>query len=531
MRNLSFLFAFSACGGPVDEQALPAEASPPPYGFQLTTGNAVAGSNLTLSFTGAPAGATVRFAYSTAGVGVGQCLAALGGRCLDIRPAAAVFPLQAVANNAGAGSLTLAVPSNLAGRYVAFQAVILTPDVELSNPVGRAIGNTGTVISANVDGDGDGATPAQGDCADFDNTIRPNAADNAGDGRDKNCDNHDGTDRDADGYASVGSGGTDCEDTLATVNPTAIDHCNGIDDDCDGVVDGSGWGDSCNRSESFTIGGGPVDLLFMVDNSGSMAEEQGVLQAAARPLLDPLVQSGLDLHIGVVTSDTDDPTQSGKLVTALGQRWHAPAGGSGYLNWFQTAVNVGVNGSADERGLLATGAALTPPLSTGYNAGFLRPDSNLHVVFLSDEEDSSPMTAPSWLQSYTGLRPGGQVTMAHGIITPSILCPTGASAGTRYAHAISNTGGLQESICALDYGPFMQDLADLLLTLHGGGTQQLVLTAPADPATIQVTATVPGLGQVTITPQQWSWDADTWTLDITGLVLPSGTVVLVDYDV
>ncbi len=49
-------------------------------------------------------------------------------------------------------------------------------------------------------------------------------------------------DRDGDGYidgygADGGEGDIDCDDQLAYVNPSALELCNGIDDDCDGEVD------------------------------------------------------------------------------------------------------------------------------------------------------------------------------------------------------------------------------------------------------------------------------------------------------
>lgn len=44
-------------------------------------------------------------------------------------------------------------------------------------------------------------------------------------------------DQDKDGYASTASGGSDCDDTNGAVRPNAIESCNGIDDDCDGLVD------------------------------------------------------------------------------------------------------------------------------------------------------------------------------------------------------------------------------------------------------------------------------------------------------
>ncbi|MBX2797904.1 MAG: hypothetical protein KTR31_09555 [Myxococcales bacterium] len=69
------------------------------------------------------------------------------------------------------------------------------------------------------DVDGDGFTPDEGDCDDADPNLSPTATDIVGDDIDQNCDGIDGTDVDADGYASLASGGDDCDDHDPEVYP------------------------------------------------------------------------------------------------------------------------------------------------------------------------------------------------------------------------------------------------------------------------------------------------------------------------
>jgi len=44
-------------------------------------------------------------------------------------------------------------------------------------------------------------------------------------------------DADGDNYRSATCGGTDCNDGNAAVHPGVTEACNGVDDDCDAVVD------------------------------------------------------------------------------------------------------------------------------------------------------------------------------------------------------------------------------------------------------------------------------------------------------
>ena len=97
------------------------------------------------------------------------------------------------------------------------------------------------------DQDGDGyqtnvwnedAFAGGGDCQDNSTEIHPGAPDQWYDGVDSNCDGSDDFDQDGDGSRSQLHGrGLDCDDTDPDINTSGVEAVNGLDDDCDGVVD------------------------------------------------------------------------------------------------------------------------------------------------------------------------------------------------------------------------------------------------------------------------------------------------------
>ena len=63
-----------------------------------------------------------------------------------------------------------------------------------------------------------------------------------------------------------------------------------------------------------------VDVLWVVDNSGSMSEEQGQVVANFQDFINEFISLGLDYHMAVVTTDMDDANYAGRLVSHSGLR-------------------------------------------------------------------------------------------------------------------------------------------------------------------------------------------------------------------
>lgn len=66
-------------------------------------------------------------------------------------------------------------------------------------------------------------------------------------------------------------------------------------------------GTDTNDTNDTGIASDNVDILFILDNSGSMAAPQDRLTDAIDDFIDPLLSAGLDLRIGVTTTDVGNP--------------------------------------------------------------------------------------------------------------------------------------------------------------------------------------------------------------------------------
>lgn len=177
------------------------------------------------------------------------------------------------------------------------------------------------------------------------------------------------------------------------------------------------------RVELPSEGNAEIDLLFVIDDSVSMNEEQESLVSNFDDFIAALrnAEGGLpDLHIGVVTSDMGTmggnryvPPEGGPAgvcnLFGDGGALHMPdgiatakyledlrpltAGGSRRTNHgdrlvdaFRAAATVGASGCNFESHLMSMKRALD---ANPANAGFLRPNAYLAVVFIADEDDCS----------------------------------------------------------------------------------------------------------------------------------------------
>ncbi len=235
-----------------------------------------------------------------------------------------------------------------------------------------------------------------------------------------------------------------------------------------------------SRQELFTQNQNPsglLDILLVVDDSGSMKEEQANLSNKLMPLLSYVQDS--DWRIGVVTTDPAEGCLRGLIKKGDAQ---ASA-------LFAQAVNAGTQGSGNERGILQAVSGLKGECNA--NGSWVRKQSTLAVLIVSDEDNCSdakgcgtdPWASSAYLYDYlASIRQVGTNARVYGLIWhPTQLqsaCNTGYNKGSTYADVISRTGGSWGSICDTDYSKTLQSVSkDLSVILKTQFALQYAPTA------------------------------------------------------
>ncbi len=196
-----------------------------------------------------------------------------------------------------------------------------------------------------------------------------------------------------------------------------------------------------------------VDILWVLDDTGSMAEEQDAVAAAMADFAEGLLELDLAWQVGVITTDMAD---GGVL---RGNPWIVTPAAEDPVAALQANAAVGTDGLGPEAGLAAMVAALTDPVASEENRGFRRDDAALQVIVVSDADDASdpwlddPVASATDLLLEEAARTGAPALLTAVVGDPGVGCtgPTGAALpGDRYVEVAEATGGDWTSLCAED---------------------------------------------------------------------------------
>ena len=198
-----------------------------------------------------------------------------------------------------------------------------------------------------------------------------------------------------------------------------------------------------------------LDVLWVIDNSGSMNQFQTSLSTNISSFMTAFAQTGADYNMAVITTDR---WMISPILTPQTPNVEQELG---------NLVIQGTYGSGMEKGIEMSYRALSSSTSAGAGSAFYREDATLVVIYVSDEQDWSNPGWSHYLNFFDNIKPTGQF-VPYGVISD---VPGGCQYTTFNGHVrslqpglgywdlIDHYGGAWYSICATDWGVQLQDLA------------------------------------------------------------------------
>ncbi len=221
-----------------------------------------------------------------------------------------------------------------------------------------------------------------------------------------------------------------------------------------------------------------VDVLFVIDDSFSMGDDQERLRQELPQVIDIATTWAQEYHIGITTTDTlqvrgefvgfpryadptTDPSEFARNLLVGTAGYYIEKGlEAAYLALYDRSTQTGLAcnnnlagqcpDDADGLGLICVAGSCS-----GRNSGFLREDAELVIIIVSDEEDSSPQTVGWYVDRFADLKTAGSgvgVVVHSVIVTPEGCLGGFGTPGQRYLQTSEALGGQVVSICEPDFG-------------------------------------------------------------------------------
>jgi len=328
---------------------------------------------------------------------------------------------------------------------------------------------------------------------------------------------------------------------------------------CGSSASFSVMGEQNSFSQAPTVVYGKIDVLWVVDNSGSMASSQQDLMNNMTSFTNEFWSKGIDFRMAVITTDAYRSLfGAGAAISEFrknsGFAVIDPTTPNGDQKLVQN-INQGTSGNGDERAFQSFKVALSANINAQYQ--FPRQDSFLAVVIMSDEDDYSHDTSSSmggtpgdmsvysdpalhpvsmytdYLDQITSSTPTNRRYTVHSIGVFDSQCQAqrnqingGQRIGIRYQQISQATGGETVSIC----GNFATDLQRIAIKSIQTATR-FQLNREPNPATIQVWVNGTSIPQDTT--NGWTYDDENpdFFLIFHGSAIPAaGASITVRFD-
>lgn len=306
------------------------------------------------------------------------------------------------------------------------------------------------------------------------------------------------------------------------------------------------------RSQGYLSSGvvnNKVDILWVIDNSGTMGPKQTNLKNSINSFMTQFATKGMDYRIAVVTTDIRpidpmnpaDPNFSGQdgcfVASGANDKIITPATVNAATVLGDNA-NVGFFGSADAHGLDAVEQALSEPNLSNCNADFLRSDAFLAVIHFSDADDNTVASANGLLTFLDTVKApvntpnGGQVRSY--FTSAMVVEDVGRAAcvalgpfselGSKYIDLAGRTGGTVASICDADFSAGLLSVSTQILE----ATTAVSLAYAPNVSSMSIYHNFTKINQDAV--NGWTFDAATNRVIFHGSAIPvAGTQITVDY--
>jgi len=214
-----------------------------------------------------------------------------------------------------------------------------------------------------------------------------------------------------------------------------------------------------------------VDILWVIDNSCSMQEEQTTLINNFGAFIGYFLDSQLDWHIGVTSTDMSSGGENGTAGTLrrVAGIIYIDEDTPDPIGIFQEMASLGITGSGTEAGIAAAYNAIAVHGDTEQNEGFYRDNATLSIITISDEEDySSDPGINEFISWLLNLKHDSEDVTYSSIVCldDTILngykCGVGSfaqpSLGSRYMSVTNAVGGILWDVREYDWEPVLEQL-------------------------------------------------------------------------
>lgn len=291
-----------------------------------------------------------------------------------------------------------------------------------------------------------------------------------------------------------------------------------------------------------------IDILWVIDNSGSMETSQTNLTNSFQSFINRFQSQNFDFHMAVTTTEAyryqfGATTQNIKQVTLRDGRVSTSSepnpvtsGVRVMTNQTQNLTDVfrinatqGINGDGDERAFESFRQALLYPSNM---AEFRRDEAFLAVIIVSDEEDFSTSQSGinesynnsnlysvdryvDFLKDYTG---GGNFSVnTISVIDESCRQTLSTSfprkLSPRLKELATKTGGLSKSLCA-NFGDTLSSISDSIIQLSA------VFKLGREPVVESIVVKVDGVEIAQDAVNGWTYNATDLTITFHGSSVP-----------